>query len=81
MSLVDKEICLKILKRGLQPRGYVPFPDDKKIYKGPAKDWEGAGDSKFLALFQTNGLSLDTHVVIWDQGRCSDGGRNYCIVY
>lgn len=81
MSPVDNVICLKILKRGLRPQPWTPFPSDKKVYDGPAKGWKEADDARYQKLLQEAGLSLDTQVVIWDYGACPDGGRNYHVVY
>lgn len=81
MSPVDKEICLKILKRGLRPKAWTPFPGDKMVHNGSAGSWKEANDPQYQKLLQEAGLSMDTHVAIWDQGSYPEGGRNYCIVY
>jgi len=66
MNKVDKELCLKILERGLRSSGPVVFEEEelrrKEIFRGLAKDWKEFEEKK--KEFCENGIFPETRIAI-----------------
>ncbi len=68
-SKVDKQICLKILDRGLYPSytfGVFPDPELKKseFFRGPAMNCDQFNNPKFQEFMRQYGINPETWIAV-----------------
>jgi len=63
ISKVDKDICRKILLRGLKTTFNVRI--GKHVFTGKAKDWEEANDPNFKACLEKGGVCDESRIDIY----------------